>query len=505
MVTYAALVALAAVALIPRLVGLGGWELSGDDSYHALLGNAPTVGAIVAHVMHGDAHPPLFYFVLHLVPMLGGGGAMSFRIPAVVFGTLAIFSFFHLGRVATGSRVGGWIAALFAAFSPVLVLQSQTVRQYTLLVFLESVALAMFLRRFRAPAGEAPRRWLIPVYLAVSFLAANTYYASAMLIATTGIIGFVCLLRERAWRTAILWSAAHAAIAALWLVEIKAGPDTLRRADAFMGHALLHGFGDALAKLGYALSTVHLGATGPAPWLLVIPYVAGLVLAAVRRDWILIVLALTPLAFLITSDLIGAYPLAGIPRWAVWLVPAQILPIVSALTALIDAQPQGWRRLAVAAVLVAGFMVNQALAPDARLIAPDTMRALDEDGRHWLPAPAHRAAVAALAPFVPADGRVLVDQQEALRENLARQMGWPDDLLPVGTLVSCDESFRSPREILYCLTRQPATETWILSRVPLRRYDRVPCLGNAEAIAAGDAYTAFHVTPGRVEPRCFAH
>ncbi len=482
-----ALVALVAVALVPRIYGLGGWELSGDDAYHATIGTLPSALDTIRQSLRWDTHPPLFYLLLRAVP--AGAGPYAFRVPALIFGILAIVGFHRLGRAATGSGVGAWLGALIAASSVTLVLQSQTVRHYTFLVCLETLALVAFLARFR---WRDRRASVIALYAGASALVVATHYASAMLVATTGLVGAVCQIRERARRPLAVWIVVHAAIFVVWLLEIDAGPASLRQADAFIGHELLHDVHDVATKLALVLSEVHLGRTGPMSWILVIPYGAGVYLLVKRRDWIVAALGLVPLALAIVADLARVYPLGGVSRWAVWLIPPLVLPVLVALEAFLTRLS----RATASAVLVAAFLANQALSPDARLITPDAMRSLDEGGRHWLPLAPHETAVASIDPAP--GGRILVDEQESLRQQLARGLGWRDDTVVHGELVRCGESLRTRAEILECVRRGPPADVWVLATgdaAAARELRTDPCLRAAEVLVVAPLLV-LHVRPG---------
>ncbi len=126
-----------------RVGGLSAYWLNPDEGIYHALAAMPAWGDFWAEVAV-NAHPPLFYLLLRGLTSVGDDPALL-RLPALVFGCLAIPAAFLSLRRLFGPTAG-LLAAAVAAVAPGLIVQSQLVRPYTMLVALLGYGLYFLLR-----------------------------------------------------------------------------------------------------------------------------------------------------------------------------------------------------------------------------------------------------------------------------------------------------------------------------------------------------------------------
>lgn len=90
---------------------------------------------LIADMVEGDVHPPLYQLFILLWSALFGTGEVSLRLPSVLFGVAAIGALFGYARSTFGSRIGLAAAGVLAC-SEYAVYYSQEARSYSLLLLL---------------------------------------------------------------------------------------------------------------------------------------------------------------------------------------------------------------------------------------------------------------------------------------------------------------------------------------------------------------------------------
>ncbi len=96
----------------------------------------------------------------------------TLRFPSVIAGTLAVVAMFLLGRLVTGSALGGLLGALLLALDPTSARWSAYVRMYAPLQFLSLLLLWLYFRVL-----FEPRRQLVRAMVAVFWLTVFTHIA----------------------------------------------------------------------------------------------------------------------------------------------------------------------------------------------------------------------------------------------------------------------------------------------------------------------------------------
>jgi hypothetical protein len=171
--------AIALLAALLRLPGLGTHWLNPDEGIHASIASLPTFAEIAAELPdHSD--PPAYFLLLRPVALHTTEPALL-RLPSLCFGAVAVFGVYLLARRAFSAATGVLAAALFA-LAPGEIALSQLVRQYTLqhaLLAFAVFALLGFL--------ETGRRGGLALYALWLGLALLIHYGSVLLLAAVGL------------------------------------------------------------------------------------------------------------------------------------------------------------------------------------------------------------------------------------------------------------------------------------------------------------------------------
>lgn len=123
----------------------------------------------------GEVHPPLFYMVEKVI-LPFGTSEFLYRLFPAIFGIATIPLFYLIGKKMAGGPVG-IIMAAFIAFSPYHVQYSQDARMYTMLLFLTSLALILYLEAIRS---NGKKYWIL--FGVASALAVWTHFMAFILI-----------------------------------------------------------------------------------------------------------------------------------------------------------------------------------------------------------------------------------------------------------------------------------------------------------------------------------
>src|SRR5688572_20129386 len=120
-------------------------------------------------------HPPLFYSVLKLWIGLGGEGLFWLRLLPLLFSVMAIVPFLFLCReLKFDSSVTSFALFLFAVNGS-LIKYTQTLRMYSMLMFLSLLSIWLFTRYFNRGKGWA---WLV----IVNVVLVHTHYFGWLVI-----------------------------------------------------------------------------------------------------------------------------------------------------------------------------------------------------------------------------------------------------------------------------------------------------------------------------------
>lgn len=133
-------------------------------------------GSIWSVISSTDFTPPLFYW-LENVMLMAGNSEFILRLLPALFGIATIPVIYYVGKEFDGEFAGFIIAVAFAV-SPLLVAYSQEARPYSVLVFLCSLMMWIFLRAIRANDYQ---EWVL--FTLLSVIAFWTHYYSVLFTA----------------------------------------------------------------------------------------------------------------------------------------------------------------------------------------------------------------------------------------------------------------------------------------------------------------------------------
>ena len=204
-----------ALALLVRLYAIDRQSLWADEGSSIAL-SSRSLARIFSDTAV-DAHPPLYYWVLHIWMSLFGTSVFAVRSLSAVCGALTASLVGLLGRRWFG-RLDGAIAAVAALLSPLAIHYSQETRMYTLAALLGALAWLAFERWLVRPdLGRLALYWL------AALGAICTHYFAAALVAAINLIWAIDLVmairarRAPPWTRAASWLAAQALLLAVYL------------------------------------------------------------------------------------------------------------------------------------------------------------------------------------------------------------------------------------------------------------------------------------------------
>ncbi|MBX7244880.1 MAG: glycosyltransferase family 39 protein [Candidatus Sumerlaeaceae bacterium] len=130
--TAGTLAAITCVGAILRLYGLEVQSLWNDELSSWLRSSYPSWAAVMHQGAYPDTHPPLMYLILHGTIGILGDSPWALRLPAAIFGILAIPAVYRLASLPFGAGAG-LVAAMLMALSRDPIYWSQEARSYSLL------------------------------------------------------------------------------------------------------------------------------------------------------------------------------------------------------------------------------------------------------------------------------------------------------------------------------------------------------------------------------------
>lgn len=332
------------VGILPRVVALGGPSFWNDEAASSLFALAALKSGLPV-LPHDPAairlvnFDPLYAEIEAAAFWAGGPGQFTARLPAMVFGVLAVPASYLLGRRLANSYVGIALALMVATSSEYIAWsrQARGYSLFTLLLILIAVVLLVRPRfRFLLP------RWrfltVLAVLLALAVLASPGLFLVYLPAALVGVVAYYALRHRRSvlgwfglpapeaeapnpsllrsvWTRRLLPVVLLAAVALLWLFP----PPALAGAADSAFRAL---FGYApyrftpISKFGTYLFSYYALVTYPA-------LVGGVVVLADRREteWALLAFFLAALVTLSTVLSYAINASGGAPIYERYLTP----------------------------------------------------------------------------------------------------------------------------------------------------------------------------------------
>ncbi len=387
-VEYVGLLGLLGVAALLRAALLNGRGLWFDEAFSVGVARLP-LAQVWQLIARTDAHPPLYYLLLHFWLGLGDSPAVVRSLSALV-GILIVLVTWFFAREVGGSSLAAVAGALMAG-STLAIQATVEARMYPLLALLGTTATWLLWRI--TSAGARPRTWLL--YAATMAVALYVHYFAFLLLFGHGLYMLVYRRRGPFLRRFLLAVAAALLLYAPWwpiLVQQLAEG----RADSVWSGPMppgtpvnivaLSSFGGYLFGLGgYLLDG------GDWSWrqlAVVLPFLALLAagtVAMIRRDAgrLLLTAWLAPVAILLAVSLSSGVFYA-IPRYVSFVQPFFVILMAQGMVSLaVRIRSRAVLALTTAAVVLLNLAVLTITLVDARYAPYDWAGAARHVQARW--------------------------------------------------------------------------------------------------------------------------
>lgn len=147
-----ALVLVVALFIAARLWRITSYGLFGDELFSLWVARHDW-GGLLAAVINDIDHPPLFYLLLKAWMMLGGEPVFWLKLLPVVISIATVFPFVLLCRELNVKPAAISLAVALMAVNAYLVLYSQELRMYSLLLLFTTTSLWLFVKFLNAARG----------------------------------------------------------------------------------------------------------------------------------------------------------------------------------------------------------------------------------------------------------------------------------------------------------------------------------------------------------------
>ncbi len=239
-----------------RLLRISAREPWLDEACTAWFAGGADFGEVIERLA-ADAHPPLYYLLMHVWTGLFGVGDVALRLPSVIASVALVPVVAWIVAEAGGGRGAQLFAAVGAALSPWLVYYGVETRAYALLALISGVVLAALMR---AAWTGSRRAWLVAAVSTSAALYVHHYGIFLLPLWLLAVIGAVSetkrfgalvgTLAVASWVPwAWVWLAGQSRVGGAWLGGFWHGP-----VDALAGSlrvlALVPPFPDHLGELG---------------------------------------------------------------------------------------------------------------------------------------------------------------------------------------------------------------------------------------------------------------
>ena len=138
---------------------------------------------VISSLIGGSPHLPLYESMLHLWLLMGNSDAFA-RLPSVVFGIASILLTWQLFKTISSQRIALFVALLFAV-SPLHVMFSRMVREYSLLCMLSIASTILFIKLLRKTEAHGKSRLWLSYFIVTLLLVYTHYYAWFTILSQT--------------------------------------------------------------------------------------------------------------------------------------------------------------------------------------------------------------------------------------------------------------------------------------------------------------------------------
>lgn len=309
--TPLAVLVVMASGLAIRIAAIRGTYLGSDEALHFQLVNVSSVADVYRATLT-NAHPPLFFFLLHFWRLVDSSEFFLRLLPALL-GT-AVLGVAYRWADRLFEKSAAFFTLTLLAFSPALVSLSAEVRGYTLLLFLMASALLVLERAIETRLAVS-----MACFSGLLYLAILTHYSALWFTLAAFAYVLIRIRGERPpARLIATWLGFQVGAAALYaflyfshLVNLRGGGleqvMKMNRAEIF--HSAQDGVLDFVARQTSAFFRALLGSRAAAV-VGVVAVAAGIFLLALRKRPAALLLAL-PFLLGAAAGLAGLYPYGG--------------------------------------------------------------------------------------------------------------------------------------------------------------------------------------------------
>ena len=195
------LAALVLIGLCIRVSGTYSYAFSGDDMLHLHVATAPTLAEVLRWA-HYEAHPPLFYILLHYWAQISDAPGFLRSLP-LLLGMTLIPIYYCIGRTL-GGQLGGLACATLVTISHGCIMQSFVLRHYCVLLPALSLAHLCYLR-WRKGAGNSA----LAGYALFGMLAAASHFSAMLYFVVLAGGESTLLVFQKQYKRVVFWLAAN--------------------------------------------------------------------------------------------------------------------------------------------------------------------------------------------------------------------------------------------------------------------------------------------------------
>lgn len=193
-----------------RVWRLGDKSVWWDEGYSVALARQ-SMSALTNWTSY-DAHPPLYYWLLHSWRALSGDSEFGLRLLSAFVGTLTISATFLLGRTIANRSVG-LLAAFFIAISRFAIGWSQELRMHMLATLFATLALWTAIRIWDKGRKQD---WVLYILFILGGLMSFYLYVSVLIVINLIWLFMVLPRALKKWREFWTWSLGQAIILILY-------------------------------------------------------------------------------------------------------------------------------------------------------------------------------------------------------------------------------------------------------------------------------------------------
>jgi 4-amino-4-deoxy-L-arabinose transferase-like glycosyltransferase len=184
-----------------RLYGIQRQGLTGDEyTIHYFTTGASLFEYLGLNAYRVPDNLPGYPALLYVWTQLLGTGVTKARLLAVLLGLVSCALVWRIGRLVSGCRTTGLVAALFYALSPLAIFHDQAVRPYPLFMALALLSVLCVAKLLL----DGPRPGWLVASIVVNFLLVYTHLVSGVLLAAEGLL--LCWAWRRDFRSLLLWT-----------------------------------------------------------------------------------------------------------------------------------------------------------------------------------------------------------------------------------------------------------------------------------------------------------